>query len=50
MLKPAQPITWLSAAVGNGQNLHIATDFAVDELKLKNLEQGATKIRRMNDA
>jgi len=43
--EPPQPIAWLAAMMGNGQDLHHSCGFAVDQIKRENLETQAADIR-----
>lgn len=44
------PIAGLPPMMSNGQHLHHARDFAVNDVEVKNLEPDATNIGRMDDA
>ena len=42
--KPPRPISGLAALMGNGQHLYHPINFTVNNVKVKDLEHGATKV------
>jgi hypothetical protein len=49
-LKPARPITRLATMVSNGQYLNKPIDLAVNDVKVKDLEHGASNVWHEDDS